>query len=93
MKTIYLPNEQLNTIVLENENLKRSIEEERRAHAEQLEVLEEEIRIRDEEMFKRQDIDSDRINELEGKNKKLEQLKSVLAKGKTQSINGKYKTN
>lgn len=81
LKTIYLPNEQLNAIVLENENLKRRIEEEGAAHADQLATLEEELRIREEEMFKRHEIDYDRVHELEEKNRYLEKLKSSLAKG------------
>jgi len=81
LKTIYLPNEQLNTIVLENESLKRRIEEENAANSDQIATLEEELRIRDEEMFKRQEVDFDRIRELEEKNKYLENLKSMLAKG------------
>jgi len=80
LKTIYLPNEQLNTIVLENESLKRRIEEENAANADQIATLEEELRIRDEEMFKRQEVDFDRIRELEEKNKYLKNLKSMLAK-------------
>jgi hypothetical protein len=32
IKTIYLPNEQMNTLTLENENLKRQLEQERNAY-------------------------------------------------------------
>jgi len=80
LKTIYLPNEQINTIAIENENLKRRLKEEEIAHAEQIDVLREESRIREEEHLKRQDADLDRIQELAEKNKRLESYKSMLAK-------------
>jgi len=80
LKTIYLPNEQINTIAIENENLKRRLREEEIAHAEQIDVLREELRIREEEHFNRQEADLDRIQELADKNKKLETYKGMIAK-------------
>jgi len=80
LKTIYLPNEQINTIAIENENLKRRLREEEIAHAEQIDVLREELRIREEEHFNRQEADLDRIQELADKNKRLETYKSLIAK-------------
>ncbi len=80
LKTIYLPNEQINTIQIENENLKRRLKEEEIAHAEQIDVLKEELRVREDEHLRREEADLDRIDELAEKNKRLESYKSMLAK-------------
>ena len=80
MKTIYLPNEQINTITVENENLKRRIKEEETVYTEQIQVLHEELERRTEELRRRQDADEDKLRELADKNKVLSGHKSLLAK-------------
>lgn len=81
LKTIYLPNEQINAINVENDNLKRWIEEERQASEEQIATLQEEIKLREEELIRRRDLDYDKLQELVQKNNQLEKYKSELAKG------------
>lgn len=81
IKAIYLPNEQLDTFTIENDNLKIRLDEERQAFEEHIAVLNDQINIRDEEMLRRQDADTDKLQELMDKNRALTDYKNRMAKG------------
>lgn len=80
IKTIYLPNEQMNSVALEAENLRRQLEQEREAYTSEVKGLREELRTREEEMRKRYDFDQEKLKETTQRNQKLEEDNVKLAK-------------
>jgi len=75
-----LPNEQLNSVAIESENLKRQLEQERAVNAEHVNALKEELRMREEEMMLRYQTDQNTIRELIEKNQKLEKINVETSK-------------
>lgn len=67
MKTIYLPNEQLNSAALENESLRSQLEEQTKIFTNQINSLKEELMVKMEENKIRTNYDKTMIESLENK--------------------------
>lgn len=64
IKTVYLPNEQMNTLALEVETLRRQLDQEHALHSTALEAMQEDRRIREHEYRLNMDTASDKIQAL-----------------------------
>ena len=82
VKTIYLPNDQLNQVALENEELRRNLEEKRLVWAQEVEQLREEFRDRESAMFLEYSKYQEEINSFIKANQALEKDNIHLVKGK-----------
>lgn len=81
MKTIYLPNDQLNQVANENEELRRTLEEKRLLWAQEVEQLREEFRERESAMFGDYNNYQEEINNLIKANQTLEKDNIHLVRG------------
>jgi len=81
VKTIYLPNDQLNSVAMENDELRKTLEENRLACLEKVEVLREELRNRENELTRTYEHNQEQINEYLKKNQALEKDNINLVKG------------
>ena len=86
VKTIYLPNDQLNQVALENEELRKNLEERRLGWAQEVEQLREEFRDRESELFLDYNKYQEEINSVINANKTLEKDNIHLVKGKVSTI-------
>lgn len=82
IKTIYLPNDQLNTVALENEELKARLEEDRAACLSEAELLREELRNKENELYSIYENNQEEIREYLKKNQTIEKENINLVKGK-----------
>ena len=64
VRTVYLPNEEMNSLVIETDMLKDQIEQEKEAFENELSALAEEQNVREQEKSMRKDVDYARIKEL-----------------------------
>ncbi len=81
VKTIYLPNDHLNTVALENDDLKRILEEERIICLNKADQLREELRNRENELARTYEWNQEQIKELLKRNQTLEKDNVQLVKG------------
>lgn len=72
VKTIYLPNEQMNLLAIENDNLKKQLYEQTILANKQIEALKTELELAREEGGMRADVDRQTIADLEERLKQAE---------------------
>lgn len=82
VKTMYLPNDQLNSVAMENDELRRTLEENRLACLEKVERLREDLRNRENELSRTYEHSQEQINDYLKKNQILEKDNINLVKGK-----------
>ncbi|CAK71366.1 unnamed protein product (macronuclear) [Paramecium tetraurelia] len=87
LKTVYMPNEQLNAYQLENENLKKQVENAEIMLTQQFAALREELRAKEVETNLRIKEDQQKLDQLVQKIQKLEKQNVELVKGKTYEYN------
>jgi hypothetical protein len=82
IKTIYLPNEQSNSLAADNENLRKQLDDERENFINQIEMLKEELRVKDNETRLGYENDQATIRTLRERVEKLERENVSVTKGK-----------
>lgn len=81
VKTIYLPNEQMNLLAIENENLKKQLNDQTILSNRQIEALKSELELIREEGSMRANVDRQAIEDLEDRLKKSETSLINVTKG------------
>lgn len=80
VRTVYLPNEELNSMAIETDMLKDQIEQEKEAFESELNALREEALVREQEKEMRKEVDLNRIEELTRLAEYEEEAKNVTMK-------------
>jgi predicted transcriptional regulator len=82
VKTIYLPNEQLNTVAVENDEIRRQLEENRQNYLIEIERLREELRQRENELLKSHEDTQEKIRVYIDSNYRLQKDNIAFVKGR-----------
>ena len=80
VRTVYLPNEELNSMAVEMDMLRDQIEQEKDAFESELAALQEEAAVREQEKVMRREMDRARIREFEGMVEAEEEAKIAATK-------------
>lgn len=81
LKTIYMPNEAIDSVAIENDNLKRQLMQDQLVCQDHIQALKEEIVIREGEWKTRFELDQQLIRELQDRHARLEKINTDLSKG------------
>lgn len=80
LRTVYLPNEEMNSLAIEVDILKKQLNQEKDMYESELDALADEDRVREQEMAMRKEVDEDKIRELRIMVEKEEEAKVLATK-------------